>query len=75
MLWRNNYGFKEEFAMKGFWKDYAELWKDTGRFYKKHWLGVIVMNAVIICGEFAYFYRNSIKDAVKSKFKKEKEES
>ena len=32
VLWRNNYDFKEEFAMKGFWKDYAELWKDTGRF-------------------------------------------
>ena len=41
--------------MKEFWKDYGELCKEAGRFYKKHWKGCIVLNAVIIGSEFAYF--------------------
>lgn len=57
--------------MKKFWKDYADLCKESGRFYKKHWLGVIVLNAVIIAGELAWWKRDNIKDAVKSKLKKE----
>lgn len=45
--------------MKQFWKDYGELCKETGRFYKKHWKGVIVLNAVILGAEVAYFaYQN-----------------
>lgn len=39
--------------MRKFWKDYAELCKATGRFYKEHWLGCIVLNAAIVAGEFA----------------------
>ena len=57
--------------MKKFWKDYADLCKESGNFYKKHWLGVIVLNAVIIAGEFAWWKRDEIKDYVKSKIKKE----
>lgn len=34
--------------MKEFFKDYGELCKETGRFYKKHWLGTIVLNGVCI---------------------------
>lgn len=41
--------------MKQFWKDYGELCKETGRFCKKHWKGVIVLNAVIIGAEVAWF--------------------
>lgn len=41
--------------MKQFWKDYGELCKETGRFYKKHWKGVIVLNAVIIGAELAWY--------------------
>lgn len=41
--------------MKQFWKDYVELCKESGRFYKKHWKGVVVLNAVIIGAEMAYF--------------------
>lgn len=41
--------------MKQFWKDYGELCKDTGRFYKKHWKGVIVLNAAIIAASLAYY--------------------
>lgn len=45
--------------MKDFWKDYGELCKETGRFYKKHWKGVIVLTAVIVGAEVAYFaYQN-----------------
>lgn len=56
--------------MKEFVKDYVELCKDSGKFYKKHWKGVIVMNVVIIAGEYVYFYRNHIKDILEDKFSK-----
>lgn len=56
--------------MREFVKDYVGLCKDSGKFYKKHWKGVIVMNAVIIAGEFAYVYRNRIKDILEEKFSK-----
>lgn len=56
--------------MKKFWKDYADLCKESGNFYKKHWLGVIVLNAVLIAGEFAWWKRDEIKDHVESKIKK-----
>ena len=60
--------------MAEFWKDYAELCKESGEFYKKHWKGVIVMNAaIIIAGEMAYFKRNQIKSKLKEKIRKEKE--
>ena len=46
--------------MKEFWKDYWELCKISGRFYKKHWKGVIVLNAAIMGAELAYFaYQNN----------------
>ena len=62
--------------MRNFWKDYAELCKAAGRFYKKHWLGCIVLNAVMIAGQYAWFYRDDIKDKLISKSVKEnKEES
>ena len=57
--------------MKKFWKDYANLCKESGNFYKKHWLGVIVLNTVLIAGGFAWWKRDEIKDRVKSKIKKE----
>ena len=37
---------KEEFKMKQFWKDYGELCKETGRFYKKHWKGAIMRKII-----------------------------
>lgn len=45
--------------MKEFWKDYGELLKDTGRFYKKHWKGCLVMNAALIGVELGVAYLNS----------------
>lgn len=41
--------------MKEFWKDYGKLCKESGRFYKEHWKGVVVLNAVIIGAELAWF--------------------
>ena len=47
--------------MKQFWKDYGELCKETGRFYKKHWKGVILLDAVVVGAEVAWFKYNSKK--------------
>lgn len=59
--------------MKAFFKDYWDLCKDTGDFYKKHWKGTLVLNAVLIGGELIYFYKDEIVDAVKEKLPKRKE--
>ena len=59
--------------MAEFWKDYGKLCKETGKFYKKHWRGLIVMNVAAILGaELAYFGRHQIKDKIE-KIRKEKE--
>ena len=42
--------------MKDFWKDYSKLCKDSGAFYKKHWKGVLVLNAAIIGVEYAVYF-------------------
>lgn len=42
--------------MKDFWKDYGKLCKDSGAFYKKHWKGVLVLNAAIIGVEYAVYF-------------------
>ena len=60
--------------MRKFWKGYAELCKAAGRFYKKHWLGCILVNVVGVAGEFAWFYRDVIKDTLISKSVKKNEE-
>ena len=59
--------------MKAFFKDYWDLCKQSGDFYKKHWKGTLVLNAVLIGGELIYFYRNEIVDTVKEKLPKRKE--
>lgn len=41
--------------MKEFVKDYVDLCKDSGQFYKKHWKGVVLLNAVIIGAELAWY--------------------
>ena len=58
--------------MAEFWKDYGKLCKETGKFYKKHWRGVIVMDAVVLGATLAYFGRYQIKDKIE-KIRKEKE--
>lgn len=61
--------------MKTFFKDYLDLCKDSGNFYKKHWKGTLMLNAVIIAGEMVYIYRDKIVDAVKEKLPKKEKES
>ena len=59
--------------MKAFFKDYWDLCKQTGDFYKKHWKGTLVLNAVLIGGELIYFYKDEIIETVKEKLPKRKE--
>ena len=58
--------------MAEFWKDYGKLCKETSKFYKKHWRGVIVMDAVVLGATIAYFGRYQIKNKIE-KIRKEKE--
>ena len=61
--------------MKEFVKDYVDLCKDSGRFYKKHWKGVVLLNAVVIVAELAWYkYKDNL---FKSRMKEilEKEEA
>ena len=60
--------------MKKFWKDYAHLCKESGKFYKEHWFGVIVFEVVTIAGTFAWLGRDEIKNQIKEKFSKEEVE-
>lgn len=46
-----------------FWKDYAEVTKSSWIWMKKHWFGYIVLVLVLVGGEFAWFFRNQIKDS------------
>ena len=41
--------------MKEFWKDYGKLWKDSFVFCKKHWKGVVLLDAAIIGTELVYY--------------------
>ena len=59
--------------MKAFFKDYWDLCKQSGDFYKKHWKGTLVLNAVLIGGELIYFYKDEIVETVKEKLPKRKE--
>ena len=59
--------------MKAFFKDYWDLCKQSGDFYKKHWKGTLVLNAVLIGGELIYFYKDEIVDSIKEKLPKRKE--
>ncbi len=59
--------------MKTFFKDYWDLCVDTGKFYKKHWKGTLVMNVVVLGAEMAYFRKDEIKEAIKEKFPKKGE--
>ena len=58
--------------MAEFWKDYGKLCKETSKFYKKHWRGVIVMDVVVLGAVIVYFGRYQIKDKIE-KIRKEKE--
>lgn len=50
--------------MKKFFEDYKGLCKETGRFYKEHWKGCLVMNAVVLVAEGGFIFRHQIKDKI-----------
>ena len=58
--------------MKTFIKDYLNLCKKSGEFYKNHWKGVIVLNAIITTGGFLYILRDDIKYYLEEKFVKKR---
>ena len=59
--------------MKEFVKDYVDLCKDSGRFYKKHWKGVVLLNVVVIGAELAWhkYKDNLFKSHMKEILEKE----
>ena len=59
--------------MRNFFKDFAHVCKEAGRFYKKHWKGCVVMNAAIIVAEMVWLRKEDIKEKLEDKFQKEKE--
>ena len=64
--------------MKTFFKEYGQLCKSSGQFFKKHWLGTIVM-MIVSCGlSILIFWPKELKEEVmntiKDKFKKDSKE-
>lgn len=55
-------------------KDYVNLCKVTGGFYRDHWKGIVAMNAALIGAGFIWLEEDKIKDFLKEKFKKEEAE-
>lgn len=56
--------------MKTFINDYADLCKHTAKFYKKHMLGVTVVNTAIVGGMIVIGSSKVIKNKIKDKIKK-----
>lgn len=40
--------------MKKYFKDYGHLCKETGEFYKKHWLGTLLFTVVVTGAEMLW---------------------
>lgn len=59
--------------MKTFWKDYWDLCKANGNFYKKHWFGVIVIYVISWAATIGYLQKDEIKEQLESKFQKDEE--
>lgn len=64
--------------MKTFFKDYGQLVKQTGAFYKNHWLGIIIISFVsgfvTVLLVWPKWMRDDVVDIIKSKFKKNKKD-
>ena len=61
--------------MREFVKDYVDICEASGRFYKKHWKGVILLTAVIIGAEYAWSKYNEKRLKIYAKEVLEKEEA
>lgn len=64
--------------MKQYFKDLATLCEQTGSFYKKHWLGAIILTIVGTGITIAVTWPKELKESViggfKDKFKKDSKE-
>ena len=60
-------------AFKTFWKEYAEICKMSGKWCKKHWKGYIVLTAAIVGAEYAWWFREDIKDKIEERKSKKEE--
>lgn len=64
--------------MKTFFKDYGHLCKEAGNFYKKHWLGSIIVSVISLVATYVVTCPKELKkdfiDDIKSKFKKDSKE-
>jgi hypothetical protein len=60
--------------MRNFWKDYSNLLKLNVEFYRKHWLGcILVYITTFVVGVAAFltwYYRNDLTERVKKVFHK-----
>lgn len=57
-------------AFKNFWKDYFELCKMTGEWYKKHWIGYLILIFIVWGIELGYIFKDDIIEKIKSKCNK-----
>lgn len=53
--------------MKKFFKDYGELCKQSGKFYKDHWLGTIIMSVASGAITLAVMAGPEIKEKIEDK--------
>lgn len=57
-------------------KEYNEMvFKPLCKWMLGHWMGYLLFVAFCIAGYYIWFYRSDIKRFIKSKFKRNKEES
>lgn len=56
--------------MKSFWNDYRDLAKESTDFYKKHWLGIVIMYIIIFVITFVSLIFPLYSDEIKSNMKK-----
>ena len=56
--------------MKSFWNDYWDLVKESTDFYKKNWLGIVIMYIIIFVITFVSLIFPLYSDEIKSNMKK-----
>ena len=52
-------------------KDYCELRAASGRFYKKHWLGCLIVSVVSGVATYAYIRKDDIMYEIKTRLHKD----
>ena len=67
---RINFNLRRIYIMKSFWNDYWDLVKESTDFYKKHWLGIVIMYIIIFVITFVSLICPLYSDEIKSNMKK-----